>query len=87
MRGLTGSVQQQFKCKLSGLSINVTKFTKKTNPDYSKFNASLDRIDSTKGYVEGNVQWVHRDIDKIKWKFEQSYFIKLCKKIAEYNVT
>ena len=45
--------------------------------------ASLDRIDSSKGYVKGNVQWVHKDINKMKTDFEQSIFIKLCKSVAD----
>jgi len=47
--------------------------------------ASLDRIDNTRGYINGNVQWVHKDVNYMKQKFEQEYFIKLCKKIAWKN--
>jgi hypothetical protein len=45
--------------------------------------ASLDRIDSSKGYCEDNVQWVHKDINRMKNTFDQDYFISLCKLIAE----
>ena len=56
----------------------------------SKYNvadgtASLDRIDSCKGYIRGNVQWVHKDINIMKQKFPQDYFIKLCKMVALAN--
>lgn len=49
----------------------------------SNITASLDRIDSSKGYVEGNVQWVHKDVNYIKQDLEESYFKKLCKLITE----
>ena len=48
-------------------------------------SASLDRIDSSKGYIEGNVQWVHKDINKIKTDMSDNKFIEWCKLIAEYN--
>ncbi|QZE11466.1 HNH endonuclease [Streptomyces phage Jada] len=44
-------------------------------------DASLDRIDSSIGYVEGNVQWVHRDINRMKSDFDESYFIEMCRKV------
>jgi hypothetical protein len=47
--------------------------------------ASLDRIDSSKGYVIDNVQWLHRDINMMKQRFSQEYFINICKHIAENN--
>jgi len=48
-------------------------------------DASLDRIDNSKGYHLNNVQWVHKDVNRMKWIFEQDYFIKLCNKVSEYN--
>lgn len=84
--------KQNFKCALSGVNIHlledgdsVTKVENgNRNLDYSKWTASLDRIDSTKGYVEGNLQWVHRDINKIKMDLPQDYFIELCKSIVNH---
>jgi hypothetical protein len=68
--------KQEGKCALSGLPI----FFPATNK--GEFTASLDRIDSSKGYIEGNVQWVHKDINIMKNKFPQDYFIKICKLVA-----
>jgi hypothetical protein len=67
---------QERKCNLSGIEIEFgeTNVGAKT--------ASLDRIDSSKGYVEGNVQWVHKDVNLMKRTYEQDYFIDLCSKIA-----
>jgi hypothetical protein len=47
--------------------------------------ASLDRINSDLGYVYGNIQWIHKDINKMKNDYEQNYFILLCKKVADYE--
>lgn len=66
-------------CALSGLPI----WFRHTTTVYSSQTASLDRIDSSKGYVEGNVQWVHKDINRMKNSFQQDYFIELCSKVAE----
>jgi hypothetical protein len=43
--------------------------------------ASLDRIDSKKGYVEGNVHWVHKDVNMMKRNFTEEYFINLCETV------
>lgn len=45
--------------------------------------ASLDRIDSSKGYVIGNVQWVHKTINTMKMDLANSEFIKLCQMVAK----
>lgn len=66
------------KCAISGLEIKIS-----TKP--GETTASLDRIDSSKGYIENNVQWVHKDINRMKWEFSDEKFINYCKIIANYN--
>jgi hypothetical protein len=68
--------QQNYKCKLTGLSLVTQDKNEKYN--CKKITASLDRIDSSKGYIEGNIQWVHKKVNTIKWNLEQSEFIELC---------
>lgn len=51
----------------------------------SKQTASLDRIDSKKGYIIGNIQWVHKDVNKIKSNFEEKKFLNLCELIYDFN--
>lgn len=78
--------QQHRQCKLSGLNITL-------DPEYSTScrrgkkeitqTASLDRIDNTKGYVEGNVQWVHKWVNLMKSDHSQEYFVELCELIAK----
>lgn len=45
-------------------------------------DASLDRIDSTEGYLPDNVQWVHRDINRMKSNFTDPHFRRLCVAVA-----
>lgn len=74
-------LEQDGKCALSGLLLEFEmKFS-----DAKNRTASLDRIDSTKGYIEGNVQWVHKDINKMKWNYPEEKFIEFCKLVAEYR--
>ena len=70
-------LKQDRKCALSGMPIS---FPAKSTGLRS---ASLDRIDSSKGYVEGNVQWLHKDVNMIKGSYSQKYFLEICKKIVD----
>lgn len=45
--------------------------------------ASLDRIDSSGSYRIGNVQWVHKDVNRMKNDFDQDYFVKMCRLVAK----
>lgn len=72
-------VFQKGICSLSG-----EKLTYYENSAYN-YNASLDRIDSKKGYTKDNIQWIHKDINKMKMDLEQEKLINWCKKIASYN--
>lgn len=69
--------KQNFKCKLSNMDIQTSYNRKKKEQ-----TASLDRIDNTKGYVKGNVQWVHRDVNWMKQDFSQEYFLQICRYVA-----
>lgn len=68
-------IKQNGKCALTNLSIYLNRSKKVKN------TASLDRIDSNKGYTIDNVQWVHKDINNMKMNKNQDYFIELCKLI------
>ena len=75
-------IQQNYKCSLSGVDLF---FHKKGRKNRSTGTISLDRIDSSKGYIKGNVQWVHKTINKIKLKLSNSEFKYWCKLVAENN--
>ncbi len=72
------------QCALSGVEITFSNSLKKCNPDYSKFTASLDRIDSSQGYKEGNVQWVHKKINRMKGELTDREFIHWCREVAKF---
>lgn len=44
---------------------------------------SIDRIDSDEGYLQGNVQLLHKDVNMAKQKYSQEYFIEMCKSVAD----
>ena len=74
-------LKQNQKCAISGVDLQFAE-SKKTG---EIMTASLDRIDSSKGYILDNVQWVHKDVNKMKNTTSQSEFINWCKIIANYN--
>ena len=77
-------VKQNFKCKLSGLPITLPK----TSDEFlleREWTASVDRIDSNRNYTKNNIQFVHKDINKMKMALDQKTFIEYCKYIAKNN--
>lgn len=68
------------KCALTGIPIYIINQRKNQNVDWSVNTASLDRIDNTKGYEEGNIWWVHKTINRLKNNYsleELLYWSKL----------
>lgn len=65
---------QNFKCFLTGLDINIS----------SKYEitASIDRINSCKGYIEGNIQWTHKQVNICKQTLNNEEFIGMAILIA-----
>ena len=68
--------KQDGVCALSGLPIGWSE-------KGLTATASIDRIDSSEGYLLENVQLVHKDINFMKQQFDQDYFINLCKAVAD----
>lgn len=72
--------KQNRKCALTGWDLHFPpSYKEKKNK-----TASPDRIDNTKGYIKGNIQWVHKDINYLKCDMDSDYFIKICKAIASH---
>lgn len=67
-------LEQDKKCALTGLELTIG--------DRPEDNASLDRIDSSIGYTLSNVQWVHKDINKMKNIYSDEYFRHMCFLVA-----
>ena len=47
--------------------------------------ASLDRLDNSKGYVEGNVQWVHKIVNIMRNTLSVEDFLSWCRKVVDHN--
>jgi len=77
-------ILQNKKCKFTGIVLTLTD----SNRDSYGYNdtASLDRIDSSKGYNKDNVQWVHKKINIMKMSMSDEELINWCKIIAEHNI-
>lgn len=71
--------EQNFKCALTGIPIETHKVRS------SKITASLDRIDSSKGYIEGNVRWVHKRVNIMRMDMTDEELIQWCKLLIDYN--
>lgn len=78
-------LKQDRKCAFTGeiLTFGTTACVK--NAEQREPTASLDRIDSSVGYVVGNVQWIHKTLNKMKQDIPDADFIALCKKVAAHR--
>ena len=70
-------LKQNRKCRFTGWPLQFGSYYYNVET-----TASLDRIDSSKGYVKGNVQWLHKDVNRMKWSKSDTDFIKMCHAVA-----
>ena len=61
-------LKQKGMCAISSVVLELTYRMSTRN------TASLDRIDSSKGYEVGNVQWVHKKINQMKMDLSETAF-------------
>lgn len=73
-------LKQNRQCSLSGLKLHFAR-----SYGASEQTASLDRIDSEKGYVVGNVQWVHKDLNRIKREYSEETFLRYVGLVAKHK--
>jgi len=66
-------------CYYTGLPMTRT-------PDDRNNSVSLDRVDSTKGYVRGNIVLCRSAINFMKRHHGLNHFVELCKQVAQ-NMT
>ena len=77
-------VYQHGKCALTGWDLEFTRggsYGYGTNP----MGCTMDRKNNSEGYVKGNVQWVHVDINYAKLTLSNKDFIDMCRRVVEYN--
>ena len=65
-------LEQNKKCAITGDNLDTIN------------NASLDRIDSNKGYVIGNVQWVTKQANLSKHVMSMNQLYDFCKKVLQH---
>lgn len=68
---------QNYLCALTGLELSTY---------YKDLTASVDRIDSNKGYSKDNIQWVHKDVNMMKKNYDEGYFIKMCELVVNHHL-
>lgn len=78
-------LKQDKKCKISGLNITLSNKLIKNHTDRMNISASVDRIDSNIGYIENNVQWVHKYINIMKGALSDNTFISICRIVSNFN--
>ncbi len=78
-------LEQGRKCALTGWELKFATTGSTLYPNTIQ-TASLDRIDSNKGYIAGNVQWVHKDVNMAKQAKSDIEFIELCKAVVSFRL-
>ncbi len=68
-------------CPYTGIKLVEWNYKTESN---SLYTASLDRIDSNKGYLKDNVQFVSKNINYMKNNLSHQETIDLCKIISNY---
>lgn len=76
-------LEQDRCCALTGLKLAMAATIREHTAGGT--TASVDRIDSSKGYIKGNVQWVHKVINKMKWGTPQEEFIEFCEAVVKHK--
>jgi len=77
---------QNWECALTGDELEFTRggtywLGKWCNPR----SCTIDRIDSSKGYIEGNIQLITWEANCIKQHMDNQDFIEFCKAVADHN--
>ena len=69
--------KQNGRCALTGWPLVFFR-----GATHGRGDASVDRIDSAKGYVPGNVWIVHKDVNFAKQSLSAGEFIEMCRAVA-----
>lgn len=77
-------LKQNKTCPYTGYKLKFKVNCKEIN-NHSK-TTSLDRINSSKGYIKGNVEWVHKHVNIMKNVYSKKYFLKLIKDIYKNKI-
>lgn len=82
-------LKQERRCAISGVQLTMLSNWKEYAKNASLHTASLDRINNKRGYVKGNVRWVHKDVNWLRHKYTKDFtdkeLIMWCDTISRYN--
>ena len=76
---------QKGLCAVSGIEMTYISYNTHDCRIKNSNNISIDRIDSSKGYIPGNVNLVCCIINMMKWDMEMDVFLDACKHVVEHN--
>lgn len=71
-------IKQGGTCIYTGEKLTLPAYTKDNS-----YTASLDRIDSSKGYTRDNIQWVTKNVNIMKMAVPHEEFVRICKQVAQ----
>jgi len=77
--------KQNAMCALSGCLLTHGNLSAPASIRDKQRTASLDRIDSTKGYIADNLQWVHKRINAMKSNMTDAEFVQWCKMVSDHD--
>jgi hypothetical protein len=75
-------LKQNRQCALTGEELF---FGQMNQCNRKLVTASLDRIDSGQGYIKGNIQWIHKDLNRMKGDMSEEKFVDWCGRVSGYR--
>lgn len=78
-------LRQDKKCALTGLTLVMDKDYNTRKRGCRIQTASLDRIDSTKGYTIENVRWVHKTVNIMRMNMTDEEFVYWCNLVSVHS--
>ena len=77
--------KQEGICPLTGWQLILANNTAKAFEDANPRNASLDRIDNSIGYMQGNVRFISVMANYARQTYTDDQVIEFCKAVAKNN--
>ena len=77
--------KQNKKCALSGLPLTFGTNFRRNKKNKIETTASIDRIDSSIGYIKTNIQITHKYINMMKGVHSNKYFVELCSMVVKQH--
>lgn len=76
-------IDQKFRCAVTGMEFDVEYKTPGAGGKH--YAPSPDQIETGKGYIPGNVQWVLWAVNRAKGELPEDRFIEICRAVVEQH--